>query len=344
MSDPLPRAARTAALRGMLRASPEDFRVTERLNFEPAGAGEHAFLIVEKRGANTEWVARQLARHAGVAPVAIGYAGLKDRHAVTRQAYTVHLPGRADPDWSTLDAGGVRVVSAVRHARKLQRGALRGNAFEIVVRDVAGDAATADATLAAIARDGVPNYFGEQRFGRGGGNVEAALAMFGGRRVPREQRSILLSAARSALFNAVLAARVRDGSWREARDGDVFQLDGTGSIFGPEPIDDALRSRVADGDVHPTGPLWGRGALRTAGDVAALENAVAQAHEALARGLEAAGLEQQRRALRMRATALRHDWRDGALHVAFELPAGAYATTLLAELGDFADAAGMRGA
>ncbi|HET7845487.1 MAG TPA: tRNA pseudouridine(13) synthase TruD [Xanthomonadales bacterium] len=344
MTDELPRAAGPAALRGTLRTSPEDFRVTERLNFEPSGAGEHAFLVVEKRGANTEWVARQLARHAGVGPVAIGYAGLKDRHAITRQAYTVHLAGRADPDWSALDAEGVRVVSAVRHARKLQRGALRGNAFEIVVRDVEGDATAADATLAALARDGAPNYFGEQRFGRERGNVDAALAMFAGRRVQREQRSILLSAARSALFNAVLAARVRDGSWREAREGDVFQLDGTGSIFGPEPIDDALLARVASGDVHPTGPLWGRGALRSGGGVAALENGVAQAHEAIARGLEAAGLEQQRRALRVRAAALRHEWRDGALHVAFELPAGAYATTLLAELGDFADATGIRGA
>ena len=150
-------------------------------------------------------------------------------------------------------------------------GALKGNAFAIVVRNVDGDRDAADALLDAIGRDGVPNFFGEQRFGRGGGNVAAAAAMFAGQRVPREERSILLSAARSAIFNAVLAARVADGSWRTGRDGDVFQLDGTGSIFGPEPLDATLRERIASGDVHPTGPLWGRGELRTTGDVAALE-------------------------------------------------------------------------
>jgi tRNA pseudouridine13 synthase len=338
VSGDLPRAAGAPALRGTIRAQPEDFQVAERLNFAPSGTGEHAFLLVEKRGANTEWAARQLARFAGVAPVAIGYAGLKDRHAVTQQAFTVHLPGRADPDWSTLDAPGVRVISAVRHARKLQRGALRGNAFALVVRDVAGDRAHVADALAAIARDGVPNYFGEQRFGHDGGNVAAAAAMFAGRRVPREQRSILLSAARSAIFNDALAARVRDGTWRSARDGDVFQLDGTGSIFGPEPVDDTLRARISTGDVHPTGPLWGRGTLRSAGDVAALERAVADAHAPLAAGLEAAGLEQQRRALRVRVAGLSHEWRGAALHLVFELAAGAYATAVLAELGEIADA------
>lgn len=339
MTDDLPRAG-AGALRGTLRASPEDFRVDERLGFAPSGAGEHAFLEVEKRGANTEWVARQLARFAGVAPFAVGFAGLKDRHAVTRQAFTVHLPGRADPDWNALDVAGVRVLSAQRHSRKLPRGALKGNAFAIVVRNVDGDRDAADALLDAIGRDGVPNFFGEQRFGRGGGNVAAAAAMFAGKRVPREERSILLSAARSAIFNAVLAARVADGSWRTGRDGDVFQLDGTGSIFGPEPLDATLRERIASGDVHPTGPLWGRGELRTTGDVAALERGVVDAHAELARGLEGAGLQQQRRALRVRVAALQHAWHEQALELAFELPAGAYATTVLAALGEFADGSG----
>ena len=161
-----------------------------------------------------------------------------------------------------------------------------------------------------------------------------------GQRVPREERSILLSAARSAIFNAVLAARVADGSWRTGRDGDVFQLDGTGSIFGPEPLDATLRERIASGDVHPTGPLWGRGELRTTGDVAALERGVVDAHADLARGLEGAGLQQQRRALRVRVAALQHAWHEQALELAFELPAGAYATTVLAALGEFADGSG----
>ena len=155
----------------------------------------------------------------------------------------MHLGRRPEPDWSPLAADGARVLQATRHQRKLPRGALAGNRFRIVLRDVDGDVDAARARLAAIAADGVPNYFGEQRFGRGGGNVEAALAMFAGRRVDRAQRSILLSAARSQLYNQVLARRVLDGSWNQAVEGDVFQLDGRGSVFGPEPLDEVLRQR-----------------------------------------------------------------------------------------------------
>lgn len=134
MNDPLPRAHGGAPASGVLRAEPDDFCVDELLGFEPSGGGEHAFLVLEKTGANTEWVARQLARAAGVAPVAVGFAGLKDRHAVTRQAFTVHPAGRAEPDWSALAIPGVQVVSATRHSRKLKRGAHRGNRFRIRLR------------------------------------------------------------------------------------------------------------------------------------------------------------------------------------------------------------------
>ena len=167
---------------------PSDFVVEERATIEATDRGRYAVYRLHKRGIGTIEALRALRRTWRVPARAVGFGGLKDRHAVTRQVYTVHLPGRADPDWSALDAPGVRVLSAMRHARKLQRGALRGNAFVIVVRDVAGERAAADAAIAKIAREGVPNYFGEQRFGREGGNVDAALAMFAGRRVPREQQ------------------------------------------------------------------------------------------------------------------------------------------------------------
>jgi tRNA pseudouridine13 synthase len=183
----------------------------------------------------------------------------------------------------------------------------------------------------------VPNYFGEQRFGREGDNVVNALAMFAGRRVRREQRTLLLSAARSELFNRVLAERVRTGCWDRPLEGEVWMLDGSRSVFGPEPLDAALEQRLAAFDIHPTGPLWGRGDLRTTDAALALETNALTADDALAlrAGLEAEGLKQERRALRLRPVEMTWRWRDDdVLEVGFVLPAGAYATVVLAELGD----------
>ena len=339
MSGELPRAHGAPPLAARLKVLPEDFVVEEVLGFAPSGEGEHAFLTVEKRGANTEWVAKQIAAYANVAPAAVGFAGMKDRQAVTRQHYTVQLPRGAGPDFAALEHPEFRVLAATRHARKLKRGALSGNRFTIVLRELAGDAGAASARLDAIERLGVPNYYGEQRFGRDGGNLDAARTMFGGARVGRAERSILLSAARSSLFNTVLAARVADGTWNRAREGDVFQLDGRGSIFGPEPIDDALRARVEGLAIHPTGALWGRGALRTGGAVAELEARVAAAEPLLAHGLEAAGMEQERRSLRLAPRRIERCFANGLLTLGFELPAGAYATTVLRELVTAADLA-----
>ena len=328
----LPHAHGPPPLVGVLKSRPEDFVVEEVLGFEPSGEGEHAFLRVEKRGANTDWVAKRLAAHAGVPPLAVGYAGLKDRHAVTRQHYTVQMPRGAGCDFTALEDPEFRVLEATRHARKLKRGALAGNRFVVVLRSAVGDHEAAEARLAAIERRGVPNYYGAQRFGRDGGNVAGALALFAGARVGRAERSMRISAARSALFNAMLAARVADGSWERARDGDVFQLDGRGSIFGPEPIDAALEGRVAALEIHPTGALWGRGALRSSGEVAALERRIVEANPGLAAGLESAGLEQERRSLRLPVRAIERRWEGTALELRFALPPGAYATAVLREL------------
>jgi tRNA pseudouridine13 synthase len=334
-TDDLPYAHGGPALRGTMRAKPEDFIVDEDLGFAADGAGEHAFVRVEKRGANTEWVARQLARYAGVDAKAVSYAGMKDRNALTRQTFSVHLPGKPEPDWAALEHDEFRVLDARRHRRKLQRGVLRGNAFRIVLRDVSGDVAAVEQRLDAIRRFGVPNYFGEQRFGRGGDNVERARAMFHGKRVQRHERSMLLSAARSHLFNEVLAVRVRDGSWNQPLDGDVWMLDGSQSIFGPEPLTDALRERNASGDIAPTGPLWGTGELRSERNVAALEAAVGDKHEDLVRGLVANGLRQERRALVLRSEELRWEWLSSRdICVIFNLNKGSYATVFLKEIVD----------
>ncbi|HSE12418.1 MAG TPA: tRNA pseudouridine(13) synthase TruD [Rudaea sp.] len=334
----LPFACGGPPLRGVMRATPGDFFVDEDLGFEPDGVGEHAFVRVEKRGANTEWVARQLARHAGVGPNAVSYAGMKDRHAVTRQTFSIHLPGRPDPDWNALRHDEFRVLDCRRHSRKLKRGAHKANAFRIVLRDVEGDRAAAGEGLGRIAAGGVPNYFGEQRFGRSGGNLERARAMFQGRRMQRHEQGLLLSAARSHLFNRVLAERVQAGNWNQALDGEVWMLAGSHSIFGPEPHTAELAERMNRGDIDPTGPLWGAGELRSAGAVAAIERDIAGRDPDLVRGLEASGLRQERRTLVLRPRDLVVVWpSESALELRFSLNKGLYATVLIREICDVSE-------
>lgn len=332
MSLDLPHAHGGPAIAAQMRREPADFRVDEILGFEPSGSGEHVFLDIEKSGANTEWVARQLARELGLASVAVGFSGLKDRHAITRQAFTVHLGTKGEPDWSALAIPGVRVLGATRHARKLKRGAHRGNRFVIVLRDASGARECVDEVLAAVRAHGVPNYFGEQRFGRDEGNLALARQLFSGTRLPREKHGIALSAARSELFNAVLARRVAEHNWNYALDGEVFMLAGTHSVFGPETLTDELAQRVATFDIHPTGPLWGRGELRSAGVVRAIEESAVDAQRDLAEGLEKAGLEQQRRALRLVPRDLNAQWDGDDLTLSFALQSGAFATVVVREI------------
>lgn len=337
MNEALPaRAHGGAALTARIRSVPGDFAVDEIDAFAPSGAGEHLLLTVEKRGMNTAFAARRIAAWAGVAESAIGYAGLKDRHALTRQRFSVWIPKKIAPEIDALQSEDLRVLEHAWHARKLPRGALAGNRFALTLREVEGDAAAIEARLQAIAGRGVPNYFGEQRFGRGGDNVSKALSMFAGRRVAREERGHLLSAARSELFNRVLAARVAASCWDTGLDGEVWVLDGSRSVFGPEPWSDALAERLARFDIHPSGPLWGRGELRTQADARALELATLDDEylRALREGLERAGMDQERRALRLQPEGLEFDWPEpGVLRLRFSLPAGCYATTVLAELG-----------
>ncbi|HWS78313.1 MAG TPA: tRNA pseudouridine(13) synthase TruD, partial [Thermomonas sp.] len=252
------------------------------------------------------------------------------------------LPKKVAPDIGALQSDELRVLGHAWHARKLPRGALAGNRFALVLRHVQGEREAIETRLRAVAGQGVPNYYGEQRFGRGGGNVEQAVAMFAGRRVRREERTMLLSAARSELFNRVLAARVAAGSWNVALEGEVWMLDGSRSVFGPEALTDDLQARLQAFDIHPTGPLWGDGELRSSGmardtELAALEGDTAAR---LRTGLERAGLNQERRALRLRPQDMGWRWRDEAvLELRFALPPGCYATTLLRELGDITDSA-----
>ncbi len=318
---------------GLIRHCPEDFCVDEVLGFEPEGEGEHLFLQLRKRGDNTAWVARQLARLAEVPVSAVTYSGLKDRHAVTSQWFGIHLPGRQDPDLSPLAAQGLELLARARHRKKLRTGVHRGNRFRILIREL-DQPQSLEARLEQIRSRGVPNYFGEQRFGHQGGNLEKAAALFAGelRVRDRKLKGLYLSAARSFLFNQVVAGRLAAGCFEQVLAGDRFILDGSNSLFSA-PQDPSLQQRMAQLDIHPTGPLYGQGELGSEADCRHLEAGILAPYEGWCRGLEAAGLRQERRALRLRVQDLTWRWpSDDQLELAFYLPAGAFATSVLREL------------
>ena len=307
-----PRAnVRAAEAAGALRTAPEDFEVAETLAFEPSGSGEHLYLFVEKRGLTTGEAHRRLAEGFGVPRADVSYAGMKDRHAVARQWFSVRGPR----DEADVPGPELRVLRRARHPRKLRRGELRSNRFRIRVRAVSGDV---EAHLRQVAQRGAPNYFGPQRFGVEGGNVAAARRWVGaGRpRVPRFTRGLYLSSLRSFLFNEVLGRRVADGTWDSVLAGEAL-VEGA-----------------------PSGPLWGRG-IPTSRDAArALESATAGAFPDIADALEHVGLRQERRALRLAPTGLSWSLEGDVLTVECVLPKGAYATSVLREVGAFRDARG----
>lgn len=326
------RAHGAPLFRARIKQSPADFEVTEELGFDLSDDGEHDFLWIEKRDANTAWVARQLARHAGVPAKDVGYAGLKDRHAVTRQWFSVRRPSGAGTDWEASEIAGVRILDTGRNRRKLRRGAHTGNIFKIVVRGVDCAAPLIEERLGRIGATGVPNYFGPQRFGRDGANVALAKALFAGERMRRERRSIAVSAARSYLFNDILSHRVIDGTWDRVLAGDLVSLDGSASFFSAPSVTDDILARAERHELHPTGPLWGLADMIPDGQPAKTEREVAERHADLAGGLEAAGAAMGRRALRTVPRQL--IWRNsgGTLSLSFQLDRGAFATALLREI------------
>jgi len=333
----LPRVCGEPLGHATMRESADDFQVDEVLGFDPDGDGEHQLLHIRKRDTNTSWLAGQLARHAGIHPKEVGYAGLKDRRAVTTQWYSLRLAGVAEPDWSAFDSELVQVLAVHRHRRKLQRGALQGNRFTIRLRGLDADREALNRRLERLRAEGMPNYFGEQRFGRDYQNLNQFDLLLGDgkrRKIDRNLRGLLISAVRSQLFNEVLAARIERGCWASPLAGDYFMLDGSRSGFADEAGDGSLEERCRNLDIHPSGPLWGRGRAPVDGEAAALEQQVLAPFSHWRDRLEHLGLQQERRSLRLRLDSLswRYDEDEGALQLAFFLPAGAYATVLLREL------------
>ncbi|WP_043527527.1 tRNA pseudouridine(13) synthase TruD [Litchfieldella xinjiangensis] len=325
---------------GAFRASPEDFQVEEQLGFAPEGQGEHLWLWVEKRDMSTLEVARRLARACEVTPRDIGYSGMKDRVAVTRQWLSVHLPGREAPVdlVQRLDDTPVVIHEQARHPRKLKRGVHRSNRFVLrLTGEVARDP-DVERRWQWLCDHGVPNFFGPQRFGPGGRNlVQARRVLARGWRKRDDRDGMMLSTARSFLFNELLSRRVADGSWRTGLPGEVMMLDGTQSHFLAERIDGTLSDRLACLDVHPTGVLWGSGNLASQGQAQQVEAMLAEREPSLCEGLDRAGVRMARRALRIRLGEPMLIREAQALTLRFDLPAGAFATSVLRELMHHAD-------
>lgn len=324
---------------GDYRATPEDFSVEECLGFAPEGHGEHLWLWLEKRDLTTLELVRRLARICDVTQRDVGFSGMKDRVAVTRQWLSVHLPGREAPvDLAERLADGqqgppVALLECKRHPRKLKRGVHQSNRFMLRVSGAAIDHQEFTTRWQRLCEQGVPNYFGPQRFGPGGRNLLRARGILArGWRKRDDREGMMLSTARSYLFNELLAARLKAGNWATPIDGDVLILDGSASQFVAETIDDELTRRAARLDLHPSGVLWGQGRSLALGEAARYEQALVADHGELCAGLERAGVRLARRALRVRLSATELARDERSLRLSFELPRGAFATTVLREL------------
>lgn len=321
-----------------LKVRPEDFEVEEILGFEPEGTGEHLLIRVRKCGLNTTDVARRLAGHLGLPQGEVSWAGRKDKHAVAFQYFSVRWPEETLPDLLGLDSDELQLLDVSRHKRKLRPGYNKGNRFRLRLTALEGGLDGLGPRLELLAEQGVPNYFGLQRFGRDQHNVEAAREMLARgdlRRVARNRRSILLSAARSYLFNQVLAARVAAGTWNRILPGELVMLEGSRSFFLADEPTPELELRLREHDVSPSGPL--PGLVRKdapEGEALEVERDALRNESTLVNQLVSTGVLAARRSLRLIPRGLSWEMEDGDLRLEFELPAGAYATTVVAELAE----------
>ncbi|WP_340677032.1 tRNA pseudouridine(13) synthase TruD [Paraglaciecola sp.] len=324
---------------GQLKVEMADFQVTEKLGYEPIGQGEHIYLWVRKAGLNTAYLAEQIAKFARVSARDVTYAGRKDKYAITEQWFSVHKPGKAEYDWSTLNVEGVEILKAIRHDKKLRTGVLKGNHFCITIRNLLHTSEIAS-RLARVAEQGVPNYYGAQRFGDSrydarGGNLVLAEKMLGGEEIRnRNKRSMAISALRSWLFNEFVSRRIEDGLFSQAMAGDVMVLAGSASFFCAEQVDETIIQRLKNRDIQLSVPLWGQGNLASQVTAFSYENNIAGAYPVVTTALEKLGLKQERRTIRLLPENMSWLMTEDKLELNFDLPAGAFATSVIREIVD----------
>jgi tRNA pseudouridine13 synthase len=351
-------------LRGVLKQNPSDFRVDEVLGFEPDGMGPHGLFLLEKTGMTTGQLVGALSKITRVSERDIGYCGLKDKHAVTTQWVSLPLPPKhpphTDPDWFAALPNGVRVVRWARHRKKIRRGIHQGNRFTLVIHHVTGEDAGFEQRLAILNLQGFPNYFAEQRFGHQGGNYDllhkiGAIPAEQSAGVSRADRNWGLSTLRAEIFNQCLSQRLAEHSDVRAQVGDLAQLAGSHSRF-LVTVDELARTqtRLAEGDVALTGPLWGEGISPAGGEIGLSEALMASQIMAQfgnehgpkywTQHLAAWRVEHDRRLLRAPLSDIYMAWHEAAgmrqLELNFTLDAGAYATALLRELIDLSPESG----
>lgn len=319
-----------------IRRQPSDFIVEETLSFTPTGQGEHVLLYVEKIGQNTQFIARQLAQAAGLKNRLVSYAGLKDRHAVTRQWFCLPWPIKQDLPWQDWQLDGATILQVTRHQRRLKIGSIAQNRFVLTLRDIT--AMDALLTRLDLVQLGVPNYYGEQRFGCNNSNLQSAARLFAGEGITdRQLRGLALSAARSMLFNQQVSQRIAAGLLNTLQPGAVVQLDGSGSVFHVPVVTEELAARLQQADIHPTAILPGVGKAMESDAALQSQRAWLSPYAAWEQALIDFNMHLERRAVRLMPKHLSFVVQGDTLELSFALPAGCFATAVLRELVNYQD-------
>ena len=339
---------------GELKSSPQDFYVEEELGFEPEGKGEHLYLFIEKQGVNTEFLARLIAKYADLAGNKVTYSGLKDRHAVTRQWFCLHVLNQVIDIQALMSAisaelrddESIKLVQMERHPRKLKVGVHKTNRFVLRLRHLTGNLDDLKDRLALVALEGVPNYFGPQRFGINGNNLEQGARWLAKGPNPKKRltktESFWLSAIRSWFFNQALSDQVASGLWGQVFIDDRVQLQGTQSSFKVEELDANLLRRLHQLDLHPQLPLANKGALSDTSILRAhsMEQSWKQDDDLLDQ-LCQLSLGREQRSTRVIPENMVWELLNEQLIVQFSLPKGCFATSVLRELIDFTDVSNL---
>jgi len=346
-----------------LKQEMHDFIVEEELGFEPSGSGEHIFLWLEKSNLNTAYVAESLAKFSKLHLRDITYAGRKDKFALTRQWFGVHIANKQEPNWNDFQLEGAKILSVTRNDRKLRVGVLKGNKFALILRNLRPnldsgkgfDYSALEQRLESIKQNGAPNYYGSQRFGeiriepkdaeqtaiqhtnKQGGNLALAEKLISGEAIRnRNKRSMAISALRSWLFNQIIHERIIQGHFHRPLLGDAMQLSGSNSffVFESEAETDRIVKRLLENDINITAPLWGDGKLHSNNQAKALELACATQFPEIIQTLNSLGLKQERRAIRIVPQDFTWQLEENNLSMQFSLPAGCFATSIVRELLD----------